>query len=49
MADIIIFGLEQFAAQMFELLKQESEMNVRAFCADKDYMPEKIDWGGGYR
>lgn len=40
MADIIIFGLEQFAAQMFELLKQEPDMNVKAFCADKEYIPE---------
>ena len=46
MADIIIFGMEQFAGQMFELLKREAEMNVKAFCADRSYLPEKSEWGG---
>ena len=47
MADIIIFGMEQFAGQMFELLKREAEMDVKAFCVDRAYLPEKNEWGGG--
>lgn len=46
MADIIIFGMEQFAAQIFTLLREEPDISVKAFCADKDYMAEKMEWGG---
>ena len=40
MKNIIIFGLEQFAMQMFHLLKQDSEVTITGFCVDKKYLPE---------
>lgn len=40
MKNIIIFGLEQFAMQMFHLLKQDSEVTIKGFCVDKKYLPE---------
>lgn len=46
MKNIIIFGLEQFAMQMFHLLKQDSEVTIKGFCVDKKYLPE--NHRGGY-
>lgn len=44
--DIIIFGLEQFAEQMYSLLKNSGDMRVKAFCVDRAYMPSREIWGG---
>lgn len=46
MTNIIIFGLEQFAEQMYELLSREPDIRIKAFCVDKAYMPLECERGG---
>ncbi len=46
MTKIIIFGLEQFAEQMYGLLNNSPDVKVEAFCVDREYMPSDGEWGG---
>lgn len=46
MDKIIIFGLEQFAGQMYRLLNRSPEVRVEAFCVGKEYMPLGGERGG---
>lgn len=46
MTNIIIFGLEQFAQQMYGLLYREPDIKIKAFCVDRVYMPLNYERGG---
>lgn len=40
MKKIIIFGLDQFADTVYELLNEENKFDVVCFCVDREYIPE---------
>lgn len=40
MDKIVIFGIEQFADQIFNLLEKDIDQRIVAFCVDERYLPE---------
>lgn len=40
MKNIILFGLDQFADTMYELLKEEDRYEIVGFCVDRVYLPK---------
>lgn len=46
MSKIIIFGIQDFAELAHYYLENDSEHEVVAFCVNKEYLPEKLEFKG---
>ena len=46
MANVIIFGIEDFASLAHFYLEHDSEHEVAAFCVSEDYLPEDRSYPG---